>query len=139
MTPIVLDCSVLLKWFFEEHGTAAALGIRDRVAARRVEAWIPALAVAEFANVVWHKSERGEIDHAIARAQAEDFLRLPLLRMAFEQLALPALRLALDLHITVYDASYVALAHHLRAPLITADRRLAKAMRNGPIVVEVIG
>jgi predicted nucleic acid-binding protein len=30
-------------------------------------------------------------------------------------------------HVNAYDAAYVALAEALRAPLLTADRRLAKA------------
>lgn len=138
MMPAVLDCSVLLKWFFDEPGTPAALQIRDRIVAREIEAWAPALVLAEFANIVWHKTERREVDEATARAHVEDFLQLPLLRMALEQLTLPALRLAHTWHISVYDACYMALAHHLRAPLITADRQLAKSIREGPVAVEVI-
>ncbi|MBI2344120.1 MAG: type II toxin-antitoxin system VapC family toxin [Deltaproteobacteria bacterium] len=138
MTPAVLDCSVLLKWFFEESGTVSALHIRDRVIAREIEMWAPALVLAEFTNIVWHKTERLEIDETTACAHVEDFLQLPLLCMALEQLALPALRLAHTWHITVYDACYMALADHLSAPLITADRRLANVIRNGPVAVEVI-
>ena len=138
MTPAVLDCSIILKWFFDEPGTSAALRIRDRIAAREYEGWIPVLALVEFANIVWHKTERHEIDAATGRLHLADFLNLPLLRMPLDPLIAPALRLAHEWHITAYDACYVALAHHLRASLMTADRRLAKALRSGPIALEVI-
>lgn len=139
MTPIVLDCSIVLKWFFEEAGTTAALAVRQHIAQRDAEGWLPTLALAEFANIVWHKTERREIDTPTARAHLDDFLKLPLGRMPLDSLVHPALRLAHEWHITVYDACYVALAHHLRAPLYTADQRLARALRKGPVAIEVIG
>jgi predicted nucleic acid-binding protein len=39
-----------------------------------------------------------------------------------------ALALATERGISAYDAHYVALAHALRVPLVTADRRLRQAL-----------
>jgi predicted nucleic acid-binding protein len=45
-----------------------------------------------------------------------------------------ALVLAAEHKITVYDASYAVLAQVLGCPLVTADRRLARALRaTGPV------
>jgi len=44
-----------------------------------------------------------------------------------EPLAAGAARLAATSSLSGYDAAFVALADELRAPLITADRRLAAA------------
>ncbi|MCK6685930.1 MAG: type II toxin-antitoxin system VapC family toxin [Thermoanaerobaculia bacterium] len=41
---------------------------------------------------------------------------------------MPVARLALDLGITAYDASYVWLSRRLDAPLITLDLRLKRAL-----------
>jgi len=37
-------------------------------------------------------------------------------------------------NLTAYDAAYVALAESLPAPLLTCDRRLAKAPGHGAVV-----
>lgn len=54
-----------------------------------------------------------------------DYLDLPLERHG--HVALLGRVLELRENLTAYDAAYVALAERLRAPLLTADRRLARA------------
>ena len=46
-------------------------------------------------------------------------------RLIFE----PALEIALDTGRTVYDSCYIALAMLTESPLVTADQRLFKALR----------
>lgn len=61
-----------------------------------------------------------------ARQAAGDYLDLPLTHHGHQAL----LGRILDLHknFSAYDATYVALGEHLGAWLLTADRRLTKAV-----------
>jgi predicted nucleic acid-binding protein len=62
-----------------------------------------------------------------ARQPLRDFLELPIERYP-HTLFLPRIW-ELRENFTAYDAMYVALSEVLDAPLLTADRRLAKATR----------
>lgn len=66
---------------------------------------------------------------SVERAQLalEHYLLLPLTRRGHQAL-LPRI-LQLHANFSAYDACYVALAEHLGAPFITADDRLARAVR----------
>lgn len=50
-----------------------------------------------------------------------------------------ALTLALRENVSLYDAMYVALAVRIGAPLVTADRSLARALRGRGFDVRVLG
>jgi predicted nucleic acid-binding protein len=50
-----------------------------------------------------------------------------------------ALSLARRENVSLYDAMYVALAERVGAPLVTADRRLARALRGRGFDVRVLG
>ena len=53
---LVVDASVVIKWFYEEDDSAEALQIRERY-----QFVAPDLLVAECANIVWKKVQRGEL------------------------------------------------------------------------------
>ena len=67
----------------------------------------------------------GELSTGRAHAAVTDLGDLPLQRYQHAPL-LPRMW-ELRLNLTGYDAAYVALAEVLRAPLVTADARLASA------------
>ena len=56
-----------------------------------------------------------------------DLLQLPLRPTSASELAVAALEQAMALSLSVYDASFLALALKYDAILITADKQLAKA------------
>lgn len=61
------------------------------------------------------------------RALMTDLLQLPLRPTSASELAVAALEQAMALSLSVYDASFLALALKHEALLITADQQLAKA------------
>ena len=56
MKTFVIDASIAIKWVVEEEGTPQALVLRKR---GRLKA--PDLLVAECANILWKKVQRGEL------------------------------------------------------------------------------
>jgi predicted nucleic acid-binding protein len=82
----------------------------------------------EAANLLRRLILRGERDAASASRAHADLLGLPVERYPYDFVARRAWQLRDNL--TMFDASYVALAEMLDAPLVTLDRRLATA--SGP-------
>lgn len=138
MNRIVVDCNILVKLFIPEvESDKCAAFFQERKSAG-LETWIPELCIIEFANVIWHKVHRKELPLPMAREIIADFLSLPLKIAGHVDLVKAAFKLATELNITVYDASYAALAHYLRVPLITADKKLAMKLKDGPVSTELI-
>jgi predicted nucleic acid-binding protein len=134
----VIDASVAAKWYFAEPGHETA----DRILAARIsgerELLAPDLIVPEFANVLWKRVRRQECSHDAAEAILALWeVDRPSL-VASSPLANQAFQLAATLDFSVYDCLYLALALAIEAPLMTADRRLARAGRSVSVQVELI-
>jgi predicted nucleic acid-binding protein len=134
----VVDGSVAAKWYFPEPGYEAA----DRVLAAHIagerELYAPDLIVPEFVNVLWKRVRRREC----TRDSADEVLALwavdcPQL-VASSLLSAQALELANALDQSVYDCLYLALAFELDAPLVTADRQLARCGSSASARIELI-
>ena len=65
------------------------------------------------------------LDEGAMRVALAELLALPVILVPFAHLATRAWELRANL--TMYDASYVALAELLDAPLVTLDARIARA------------
>ena len=79
----------------------------------------------ECANII-RRHELAEMISADQAAQAHnDLLDLPLELWPYEVMATRVWRLRANL--SAYDASYVAMAEAIDAPLLTLDRRLSRA------------
>ena len=130
---MIVDASVVVKWFTTEtlHEEARALLTQTE------PLLAPDILPVEFANAMWAKARRHEIDAAEAeRAIAAVSGRgLPELR-ASAPVMLRAFELARMLDHPVYDCVYLALADTLQMSLVTADGRFAAAARDhGQITV----
>jgi len=128
----VLDASIVLGWLLREPLPDALERMLDDHVAGRVPAVAPELLRYEVGNVL----VRGAgLDEAAARSGHERFLALEIQTFALgDDEYRDALNLALRHGITVYDASYVALARALGVQFATADRRLAERLANPDLV-----
>jgi len=88
----------------------------------------PELAMFETANILRRQQLSGRLERVEATLAHQDLQSLPLQLWPYLPLAERAWELRMTL--TAYDASYVALAERLDAPLVTLDARLGHA--NGP-------
>jgi predicted nucleic acid-binding protein len=131
----VVDASVVLGWLLQEPLPGGHARVLDDHVSGRSPAAAPELLTYEVANVL----ARGtRLDPAAARNGFERFNDLEVQTFALgDDEYRAALDLALTRRITVYDASYVALALALGARFATADRRLAERLA-GLDVVEVV-
>ena len=128
-----MDASVAFKWYFEEPWSDAARRLLS--GARLI---VPRLFFLETSNILRKRCERKEMSADEARATAESLAALPLEVWPDHRLARPALDLALDFRISIFDAVYVALALRLQGQLVTADRRLVNALQGGPMAPHVL-
>ena len=118
---LVVDASVVVALLVDSStlGTWAEDVIRDQHIAA------PELLPFEVANVLRRLSMAGHISVDVASLAHRDLLLMRLELVDYESLASRAWEFRDNL--TSYDASYVALAEALGAPLATLDVRLSNA------------
>lgn len=129
MSRLVVDASVVVKWFVPEVHSEAAAAVLDGPH----DLCVPDLLYPEVGNVLWKKVKRGELREGEAEEVVKALCRLGVEVFPSGPLLPAALRLALATGSTVYDCIYVCLAASVRAPLVTADRRLVTAQARGPL------
>lgn len=119
---LVVDASALAEYLL---GTPLGLLAAESMSATQ-PLHVPHLAVVETASVLRGWVRGGQVTPARARAALGDLADFPAARWPVE----PILERVWDLreNLTVYDATYVALAEELGVALLTADARLARAV-----------
>lgn len=129
---IVLDASVIAKWFLGERGSEKALQYRDLHAAGKERIFVPGLLLYELANLFRYKQGFNREDTLRAFKSLSDF-GLEVVHFYFDDAARAAL-LAERLDITVYDAAYVEVALRFNCLFVTADEKLFERVRTLGIV-----
>jgi predicted nucleic acid-binding protein len=117
VTEVVLDASVVLKWFRAEgeRHLDPARSLRARFEAGRLAVLAPPLLRLEIVNVAGRRWQWGE------SALVELAVALDELGFEFEEPELPRVAAWTARGLTAYDAAYVALAETRATPLITDD------------------
>lgn len=130
---IVLDSSVVVKWIRQEEDLSAdALQWQTAVLTGAVQVAAPSLLAFEVANALNYKDDftASDVQQAMENIYALGFdwyePNLPLILRAIE--------LARVHKITLYDATFVALAEALGADFITADEKAARNLTLLPYV-----
>jgi predicted nucleic acid-binding protein len=127
MIHLLIDTSVLIKWFHAEGETelAEARALRSAHVSGRVEAHMIDLALYELGNVLVRALHWGPTNVADQLTDLLTIVGSPL-AMSPEWLRRAAV-LAYQHNLTFYDASWAAASHELKVPLVSADRELQSA------------
>jgi predicted nucleic acid-binding protein len=118
---IIVDASAVVMLLADATGIGT--WVAGELAGRRIAA--PSLMPYEAANSLRRRALAGHLEAATAATAHADLQKLPLDLWPHSRLTERAWELRNT--ITYYDACYVALAELLDAPLVTLDRRLARA------------
>jgi predicted nucleic acid-binding protein len=125
---LVVDTSALLRLYLADGPLPPSLEPAiQRGCTGDALLLVPDLCLLECASVLLKQVQRELLGVDECRALLADVLQLPLRSTSSSELAAEALDQALVLSLSVYDASYLALALKHGARLITADKQLAKA------------
>lgn len=130
---IVLDASVIMKWFQEEPDSDRALSFETQHVSGVEIIAAPDLLFYEITNVLRFKKN---VDLAMARSALELLAKTGIHFFAFSlQEMTEIFEFARNFNITVYDASYAILAKRLGRNFITADRKLYEKLKKFSWVV----
>jgi predicted nucleic acid-binding protein len=119
---VVLDASVVLKWFHREgeSGSEAAQRLRDQFEAGDLHVVAPPLLWLEILNVAARRWRWGQVQlEELAAALPE--LGFELIDPKLSEVAEWAAR-----GLTAYDAAYVAAAEAAGVPLVTDDAEICR-------------
>lgn len=119
---MILDSSVIFKWFFDEEGTDRALAILQDIQKEKISMFAPRLLFYEIGNsLLCHKPfTEDKIGYASKILEELPF--------SFYDFTFQEWNTIIDeahyYNISFYDYSYLFLAKQLNTHLITADRKL---------------
>ncbi|MCU0493965.1 MAG: type II toxin-antitoxin system VapC family toxin [Chloroflexaceae bacterium] len=128
MSQLVVDSSVVVKWFVAEPYSVEARRILSDYQSGALAVLAPDLINAEVGNILWKKHIFQGMDATDAQLILATFRTLPIVQTPTAVLLDSAYRLAVLHRRTVYDMLYVALSLQEACPFVTADEKLANAI-----------
>lgn len=134
MSVFIVDASVAAKWFVEEEYGQAALSVLDE----RNQLYAPDFLLLEMDNIICKWTRRGVITPAEVTDLRGALYQYPIKYHSFRAYLDIAFFIANQSGQSVYDCLYVALATALNGRMITADRRLYDALKNGPYKKHIV-
>lgn len=128
MRRAVVDASVAVKWVTPETYSNLSLRLLNEA-----ELFMPSHWLAEASTAVWAKCM---VAKALTQDEASAAIQL-LTDVVVEETPIrallgPASVMAFDLHLTIYDTLYVALAARIGVPVVTADQKLFARAKADP-------
>lgn len=126
----VVDASVALAYVWAEANGDAAGRLFEAARKTWVQLMAPDFSRTEWANGCWKRVQRrwktaDEVIRAMGVLDA-----LPIAQLDTSQLHEAALGIAIQTRTSCYDALYVAAAQFADVPLVTADARLVRMLKD---------
>lgn len=130
---IVIDASVVTKWFSEEEDTAKAVQYKGRHVDGSIELVAPTLLLYEVANALNYKPDFTEKD---VKNSISALIDLSLsIELPTKEVMEKAVSIARKHDLSIYDSSYIALAESLDIKMVTADGKLWEKMDKHPLII----
>lgn len=126
MREIVIDASVVVKWFIEEIDSDKARFLRDKFIDGKVELIAPSLLYFEVLNALKYSQlfDRSELDDAGESLENYGFNVITIK----DEIRKHMIKIAVDHEMSIYDASYLGLSIRLRKIYYTADEKIIKKL-----------
>ena len=124
MRAAVIDASIAVKAATLDEYSPNTLTLLRTVSVLHA----PGHWLAEAANTLWAKATvRGTLAPGLLASRLDFLSSMPVSVTPLPGLLVQAGVIATELHLTVYDSLYLALAERLQAPLVSDDRKLIRA------------
>ena len=126
MKEIVIDASVVVKWFIEEKDSDKARFLRDKFIDGKIELIAPSLLYFEVLNALKysHLFDLNELDNAGESLENYGFNLIAIKNQIRKQM----IKIAFEHEISIYDASYLGLSIGLGKLFCTADEKIIKKL-----------
>ncbi len=134
MKEFVLDASFALRWCFEDEATAGTEFILTLLQNQDATAWVPGIWRYEMLNALGKGVSRLRLTRSKALLLWEEIQALPI-QQAEVTTDGEILELALRHELSVYDASYLALAVSRGIAIATLDGKLRRAAQSSGVQV----
>ncbi len=123
---IVIDASVIVKWFIDENDSDKAEIIKELFINEKINIVVPSLLYYEVLNALKYSKlfrldELNLVGESIEN-YGFDFIVIK------DEIREKMVEIAINHDISIYDASYIALAEKFNTHLITADEKIAKKL-----------
>jgi predicted nucleic acid-binding protein len=129
ITPLVLDCSLVVKWQLREEEYAnEAIELFHDWQSGAVDVHSIDLLPSEIGSVFLRALRRGRLTEPQARLRLQHLLAIPYQLHPSPPLVLRALEIAYEHNQRIYDCFCAALAERESMALWTADERLYNAL-----------
>lgn len=117
---VVLDSSVVIKWFSKEEGSLSAVGLLDSLLDGSIAILLSELAFYETANALRYKPDFSseDVERCISKLLQ---LRLEIRRLD-DTLLRETAKISFDGRVTFYDAVPIGIAKLEKIQCITADK-----------------
>lgn len=118
MREVVLDTSVVVKWFAQEKNSDKAATLLNEIVKSKLHPILPEIILAEIANALRYNKnfQKEETEEIINK-----FLQLEVSFVPIEKIIQETIATAYQLNLAIYDTLFVTLAEQLDIVLITAD------------------
>ena len=126
MIEIVIDASVVVKWFIEESDSDQALILRDRFIEGKVELYVPTLLYFEVLNALKY-SQLFKPDELEAAGESLENYGFKIITIKNE-IRKHMISTTIDYDLSIYDASYLGLSIGLDKLFCTADEKIIRKL-----------
>ncbi|MBX3063093.1 MAG: type II toxin-antitoxin system VapC family toxin [Anaerolineae bacterium] len=130
MGSIVIDTSVVIKWFVTEPQSVFARIILSQYQTGHIALIAPDVIHAEMANILWRKHQLQRLASADGQVILDTFRALHVTIYPSYDLIDEAYQLAVKFKQSVYAMLYLALGQREHCKYVTADEEFVKAVNS---------